>query len=337
MNILLTSVGRRSYLVNYFREALGGHGKVIGANMFAEAPGMYAADVAIVVPAANEPGYAEALLAICSKYEVNLLCSLHDLDVFILSQHREKFERLGVVTTLPDSDWGRIALDKFECACALEQSGVPVPKTFLHLDAALSAVKDGEIAFPLVIKARLGFGSLGLRICRAEKDLYDAYNRAIEQVMESESNAFIDISAEDGVIIQPAIQGREVCMGVCNDLRGRYQAHFPCEVHTMRAGESDTATSIERTPFEMMARKISGTTQHLGIWGIDLLDDNGIFRVIDVNPRFTGDYPFHHLAGCNIPAALIEWAAGKTPSPVYFEHKSGVAGYKDIVPKIAKR
>lgn len=333
MNVLLTSVGRRSYLVHYFHEALSGQGKVIGANMFAKTPGMFAVDVAVVVPPANELGYVEALLSICQKHNVKLLCSLHDLDVFILSQHREKFERMGVVTTLPNSDWGRIALDKYECASVLEQAGVPAPVTFFHLETALSAVKNGEIRFPLVVKARFGFGSLGLRFCRSEKELLDAYSHVLEQVMASESAIFVDTPAQDSVIIQPAIQGREVCIGVCNDLEGCYHAHFACEVHAMRAGESDAATSIARAPFESMARKVSSATHHPGIWGIDLLDDNGTFRVIDVNPRFTGDYPFHHLAGCNIPAALIEWVVGKTPNPAYFKHTEGIAGYKDYVPK----
>ena len=32
MNILLTSAGRRTYLVEYFKEALAGHGKVYASN-----------------------------------------------------------------------------------------------------------------------------------------------------------------------------------------------------------------------------------------------------------------------------------------------------------------
>ena len=50
MNILLTSVGRRSYLVHYFQQALEGRGKVISANMYADSPGMCAADESVLVP-----------------------------------------------------------------------------------------------------------------------------------------------------------------------------------------------------------------------------------------------------------------------------------------------
>lgn len=337
MNILLTSVGRRSYLVHYFREALAGQGKVIGANMFAEAPGMYAADEAVVVPPANDPGYVDALLSICQKHNVKLVCSLHDLDVFILSQYREAFEQLGIRTMLPTSSWGRIALDKFECTRVMEQAGIPVPKTFLYPQEALSAVENGYIAWPLVVKARLGFGSLGLRICRSKQELLDACAHAIEQVSSSGADRFFGIPSEEGVIIQPAIQGREICMGVCNDLEGRFYTHFTCEVHSMRAGESDAATSVVRKPFEIIARQISALTQHPGIWGIDLMEDDGVYRVIDVNPRFTGDYPFHHLAGSNIPKALVSWISGNQPVPDCFEHHPGVSCYKDLVPSIVHK
>ena len=80
MNVLLSSVGRRSYLVEYFKEALRGTGKVIATNSIAETTGMFAADMAEVVPPAKEPGFVDALLEVCIRNEVRLLFSLHDFE-----------------------------------------------------------------------------------------------------------------------------------------------------------------------------------------------------------------------------------------------------------------
>ena len=44
MNVLLTCVGRRNYMVEYFREALNGRGQVYAANSYAETAGMAVAE-----------------------------------------------------------------------------------------------------------------------------------------------------------------------------------------------------------------------------------------------------------------------------------------------------
>lgn len=332
MNVLLTSVGRRSYLVNYFKQALNGAGKVVGANMFENAAGMVAADLRVVTPSANHPEYISFIADICRKYEIGLLCSLHDLDVYMLSQDQRWLEGTGILHTLPSAEWGRICLDKYECTKHLEAAEIPVPKTMVSLSGAIEAIKNGEMHFPLIVKARAGFGSLGLARCKNEAELIAAYEAAFEQALASGSMQYISLPDQELVLIQQCITGQEICVGIVNDLGGAYRAHFACEVHSMRSGESDWATSIEPTPHEESARKFSQLTGHKGIWGVDFLDDGGVYRAIDVNPRFTGDYPFHHLAGANIPRALLSWAADKEPHPSCFFCTPGVKGFKDLVP-----
>lgn len=336
MNILLTSVGRRSYLVNYFREALNGQGKVIGLNMFGDAAGMFSADISIVSPPANSDEYVPFVVDICQKYDIQLLNSLHDLDVFILSQHQQRFAEMEIKHTLPSAEWGRIALDKYACNEMLGSVGLPTPWTSTSLQCVLEAVADGAIFYPLIVKARSGFGSLGLKICHDERELIDAFHSCRLAVLDSGADDFLALPEDALVIVQPVISGREICLGIVNDLEGEYWSHFACEVHAMRAGESDIATSIDRSSFTDFAISFSQLTRHPGIWGIDCLDDNGIFRVIDVNPRFTGDYPFHHLCGANVPAALIKWVNGEQPGSDLFNSVPGLKAYKALDPMLKK-
>lgn len=334
-NVLLTSVGRRSYLVEYFKQALGTEGRVICANMYTEAAGMYAADVAVKTPPAQSDEYVPALLDICTKYEVNLLCSLHDLDVYILSQHSELFRDVSVTTVLPSAEWGRIALDKYECTSVLRDHGIDVPQTSIHIDDVLEQISQGILGFPLIVKARFGFGSLGAELCLDADELKRAYESCRAKVLASGVDSFVKIAAEESVLVQSLIKGREFCVGIANDLTGSYRGHFVCEVHTMRAGESDIATSIDIRVVGDLPKKISALTRHPGIWGVDCVDDGGVLRVIDINPRFTGDYPFHHLAGADMPAALINWVNGEEADSHCFVTTPGVRGFKDLVPKIS--
>jgi carbamoyl-phosphate synthase large subunit len=62
MNILLTSVGRRSYLVKYFKEALGKDGEVHVSNSIAITPSFIYADKSVVTPLIYENGYIPFLL-----------------------------------------------------------------------------------------------------------------------------------------------------------------------------------------------------------------------------------------------------------------------------------
>jgi hypothetical protein len=78
LNVVLTSVERRGYLVKYFKDVIGGRGVVIATNSHPDATGMIAADIGFVVPRANEPGFIDALLDICSRHSVKLLLSLND-------------------------------------------------------------------------------------------------------------------------------------------------------------------------------------------------------------------------------------------------------------------
>lgn len=335
MNVLLTSVGRRSYLVNYFKKALGDSGKVIATNMFKQAAGMAAADISIVTPPANHPDYIAYILDICNKYDIGLLCSLHDLDVYILSQNQEQLDDAGVIHTLPSANWGRICLDKYECTLLLDKHGIPVPKTVIRLDEAIHKLRNHELKFPLIIKARAGFGSLGLTKCSNESELIAAYHNALEKALVSGSNNYMPLPEKEMIIIQEAIEGQEICLGVVNDLQGSYKTHFACEVHSMRAGESDWATTLDKSLYNSLARSISGLTNHKGIWGIDFLNDNGTLCAIDVNPRFTGDYPFHHLSGVNIPNALIAWASKLEVNPEDLIGDVNITCYKDLVPRVS--
>jgi carbamoyl-phosphate synthase large subunit len=228
LNILLTSVGRRGYLVDYFRSALQGQGKVIGSNMYAHTSGMHAADIAIVCPPAYHPEYVPFLLNICDCYDIKLLCSLHDLDVFMLSQQRDRFHEKGVFTTLPSLAWGRITLDKWECVQNLAAADVAVPWTALNLEDVLEAIKSGEISFPLVVKPRIGFGSLGLRQCANESELIEAIKNAKQSMVNVGINHYIQLPDDELVLIQEKVNGREICITVFNDLEGNYLALFAC-------------------------------------------------------------------------------------------------------------
>lgn len=336
MNILITAAGRRSYLVKYFRDALGKAGEVVTANTDLHSPAMQVADTAIRVSCSSDPAYKQEILSICHRYKIGLLISLHDLDTLAISRFRRELADAGVMALVPDGDWALTCLDKQQTHTVLEQHGFRSPWSCLNLFEAKEAVMTGIARLPLVVKARYGFGSLGLRICHSLQELEWAVNLTLEQLRGSAFERFIPTNEAERVLIEQYIPGDEVCMNILNDFSGQYAAHFTTLVHTMREGESQSATTLPAQDFVGLARRLSSLTQHKGLWGIDIRVSSGDAYIIEFNPRFTGDYPFNHVAGANVPAILIAWASGRVPAQSWFECTSGTRGFKELVPTISK-
>jgi carbamoyl-phosphate synthase large subunit len=341
MNILLTSVGRRSYLVQYFKEALGPHGAVICTNSRDSAPARQNADAFHEVPESVDDAYLPEILRICRAHDIRALFSFHDLDTYVLSQHREEVARLGVTAFLPDPVWNEVALDKLLTYRTLSQAGLPCPWTTDAIDEAGQRMEEAEAAgqaYPIIIKARFGFGSLGLRQCRNRHELRPAYQEALAEVERAPFFRTLERlkPGQTQLVMQERISGREICIDVVNDLHGRHLTTLATEVHSMRAGESDTASTLPvDASLAALARSLSARTRHVGTWGIDCLLREGRPHVLDLNPRFTGAYPFSHLAGANLPRALLALVAGEQPRPEDLRCRAPVAGYKDLVPRLA--
>lgn len=327
MNVLLTSAGRRSYLVEWFKAALGGRGRVVVANSEAGTAGMLAGDEAVVVAPALSAGYAESIAELCVTREIGLLCSLHDLDSYVLAQRPGGFGPAR--STLPSPEWARRCLDKLECHQYLSAHGIASPWTSNSLEDALTAIERGELSLPVMVKPRFGFGSLGARRCDSRSELCDEFARGQRQLAVPQP---LDV-AGGSLIIQAFLDGEEYCLNLVNDLNGRPQARFASRIEALRAGESERASTVAAEHFASVAEPLEKLTGHRGIWGIDLRVSADGPQVIDINPRFTGDYPFQHLAGANVPAALLAWASGQRPEPAWLQPRHGVRGFKDIVPR----
>ena len=96
MNILFTSVGRRTYLVEYFKEALNGEGKIYVANSDANSPAFLVADESVVSPLIYDEKYIPFLLDYCKNNEISAIISLFDIDLPILSKNKELFKQNGI-------------------------------------------------------------------------------------------------------------------------------------------------------------------------------------------------------------------------------------------------
>jgi carbamoyl-phosphate synthase large subunit len=325
MNVLLTCVGRRSYTVEVFKQAVGDHSRVLACDSSPDAPALQKADKAFIVPRIDQGDYIDALLAICDDHQIGLLVPALEPELLLLATHRARFLAIGTVPLVSTPEIVATCYDKLATSRFLSNCGLGIPYTFDSLDAARAALSRREITFPLVVKPRWGVSSIGMQFPEDDEELELSYQLTKKQI---ERSFLAEISATDSqrnILIQERLPGEEYGMDVINDLIGNYVCTFIKRKTRMWAGQTDRAVTVRNDPLEMIGQLIGEKLGQIGILDCDaFVTEHGCY-VIDINPRIGGGYPFSHIAGANLPAALIAWASGQQPDAAWFRIRPNVA------------
>ncbi|HEX3047780.1 MAG TPA: ATP-grasp domain-containing protein [Bacillota bacterium] len=328
MNILLTCAGRRNYLIQYFKEALGAEGFVCAADASPDAPALQEADRAFVVPPISDPGYFDLIFDICQKNQIRLLISLNDLELPYLANNRSRFTDIGVLPVISSPAVIDICFDKWRTVDFLTQNGIGAPKTYLLLKDALEAISKRELSFPLVVKPRWGSASIGIEYPENLEELELVYRLVRMHLKRSILASVSESNMEQAVLIQEKLIGQEYGLDVVNDLNGSYVNTYVKRKLAMRAGETDRALTVQNNSLVAVGEKIGNTLKHIGNLDCDVFEtENGAY-VLEMNPRFGGGYPFTHAAGVNLPAALIAWVNGAEANPKWFQIKYNISAAK---------
>lgn len=323
MNVLLTCVGRRSYLAKYFKEAIPAASKVVGADCEPTAPGLFECDLRCQVCKVNDPEYIDQLLSLCKQYDITLLVSLNDLELPILSEHRAEFKKLGVNLIVSSKSVIDVCFDKYATYQWLIEKGYNTPATYLSVGDVMAAIDTGSLSWPLIVKPRQGSASIGVMKVHCEESLRAAVTLVNFEVQTGQLSS---VSHSDGsrLIIQQCIEGEEYGLDVLNDFTHVTHQVMVKHKKSMRSGETDKACVVEHKGLQEIGASLGADLKHIGNLDCDIfIKDNEVF-VLELNPRFGGGYPFSHIAGANYPSAIVAWASGKDWQPAKTEYKVGL-------------
>lgn len=308
MKILFTCCGSRNYLLDFFKAELTAQDEVLATDASRYAPALVAADKGFLVPRLDSPGYIDALLNIVRKEEVTAVISLNDLELPILAEVSHRFDEAGARLLVSDPHVIDICFDKWKTANFFEKIGIKSPKTFICLETAIEALESGSLSLPLVVKPRWGSQSIAVRYVNSADELRNAYSIALRDFSENRICSD-DHSAESQelILIQEKLSGTEFGLDIINDLNGTHITTIVKEKHAMRAGETDIASVKSIPELETAGSTIAAALKHMSIMDADFfITAEGVFG-LELNPRFGGGYPFSHMAGVNLPKAIIGW------------------------------
>lgn len=310
MTVLFTCAGRRNYLIRYFKEILGESGKTIAVDSDSTAPALVEADMALTVPSVFDSGYIDKLLSIIRLNKIDLVIPLNDLELPIIAANKEKLEAYGANVVISRPVLIDLCADKWKTYNFFRELNIPTPTSFIGMEDALVALAENEITFPIILKPRWGFGSVGIEEVDSEEELRLAYKMLLIKLKKTMMSSQPGNLLKNQIIFQEKIEGEEYGIDILNDFNGDYHNAFVRKKLAMRAGETDRAISIIDSQFSELAQKIGEATRHIGIMDCDFFVKNGKVYFLEMNPRFGGGYPFSHEAGVNIPGMYLEWLKG---------------------------
>lgn len=330
MRILLTSVGRRSYLVEYFKEAVGESGKVFVSNSSAQSPAFSVADGHTVTPLIYSDEYIPFLMAYCQENSVNAIVSLFDVDLPILSKNKEKFQEIGVKVVVSDPETLAVCNDKWNTYQFLKKHNIPVPMTFLSVQEAVNAIAEKKIHYPVIVKPRWGMGSISVYQADNEVELNVFYHKVKRDIRKTYLKYESAENIDECVLIQEKLKGQEYGLDVINDLEKNYCTTIVKKKLAMRSGETDCAVTVNDSELVQLGKKLSMHLQHIGNLDVDVFKSDRCAYVLEMNARFGGGYPFSHQAGVDLPRQIVKWLEGKETDNILLTANDDVMSQKDI-------
>lgn len=331
MNILLTSVGRRSYLVEYFKEALSRNGKVYVSNSSNISPAFQYADEYVVTPLIYDKEYISFLRNYCLEKNIKAIISLFDIDLLVLAKHKKEFEDIGIKIIVSDESVIEICNDKYKTFLFLKENNFNVPQTYISLIEVKEAIKNKEIDFPLMLKPRWGMGSISIYEAENLEELEVFYKKIDREIKKNYLKYESAQTLGENVLIQEKLKGQEYGLDVVNDLDKNYCTTFVKRKNAMRSGETDCAETIDSLILRELGIKISEKVKHIGNLDVDLFLVGDKPYILEMNARFGGGYPFSHLAGADLPKAIIKWLNKENVNKEeLLTVKYNVVGQKDI-------
>lgn len=328
-NLLITSVGRRVYMVEYFKHALKGEGLVHAANS-ETTYALMSADAHVLTPNIYDSSYIDFLLSYCKENKITVLISLFDIDLPVLSKNKELFKDIGVTVLVSNFDLIQICNDKWATYQFLKGKGFKSPASFISLENVIKAIEDDKLHYPLIVKPRWGMGSIGIFEAENEEELKVFYKKTKNEILRSYLRYESQQEISDSVIIQEKIKGQEWGIDIFNDLSGEFVTCVPKRKLAMRAGETDIAKTSKNVDLYKFGKEISSHTKHVGNLDMDFFISEGEYYILEFNCRFGGQYPFSHAAGVNFPKALFQMLKGEKASESVLAYEE-IKSYKDLV------
>ena len=276
--------------------------RVISVDIYALCAGRYLSDRFSTVPPAADRSYVERVFELCTREKVNIVFPVLDEEQVVFADHRERFERKGIRVIVNDPALVRLARDKYRTYQFCRAHGIPTPLTLLPDEA----VRSEALRFPLIVKPRVGLGSVGVFKATDAREL----------------EFFLSYVRDP--IVQEFVDGKEYTIDILTDLEGQVISVVPKVRLDVKAGVQVKGCTIRDNRLLHYGQMLAGTFGLAPRANIQCIETNDHFQLIEVNPKFPASLPLTVAAGANFPLLLVMMCLGKRIAPMVGQFRDGL-------------
>lgn len=291
MRLLITGAGGAAAISVW--KSLAAEHELHMADMDPLAAGLYLVPEGqrLIIPRGDDPRLLDVLHDACKARRIEMLLPTVDAELFPVAMAHARFEAIGIVLPISPAECLRICRDKQLLLDAV-RGQVPVPGN----EPLTQEAADRVDSFPRFVKPRLGAGSRGVARIDRREDL--------------------DKQPKDGsVMLQEYLPGEEFSVDVYVRRDGVVIGAVPRERMKVDSGIAVASRTVNAPEVIQAAIR---TAEIIGIRGVANVQfkraADGMFKLLEVNPRFPGTLPLTAAAGVDIPRLMVDEAMGR-PMP----------------------
>ncbi|HVF80449.1 MAG TPA: ATP-grasp domain-containing protein [Flavisolibacter sp.] len=276
------------------------------------ASGRFMNEKFIELPPADNNEFIDFILSYCLENGVQVIFPLVTRELFKFAQNKKRFDEKGIKVIVSDYDALSIANDKGKLYSHLSGQEVLVPHfRIVHTITDLAAAVK-ELGYPakaVCIKPTISNGSRGVRILQQSIDEFDLLfsqkpnnlYSSLEKIMKIlEGRAFPEL------LVSEYLPGIEYTIDTLV-YKGVPKLILPRSRTKMNSGISVQGTFIKNDEIIGYCEQIICTLHLSGPIGLQVKKgEDGVFKLLEINPRIQGTSVAALGVGINLPALAVK-------------------------------
>lgn len=298
--------------------------RVIGADIKQRVPTICGLDAFYQIPRPTAENFCESILQIARKENIDVIQPLVTKELEVFSSSRMLFEEAGVKVCCADFKELAVANNKRKLLEFMRSRQMKVPEFFVvksALEFEEACEKLGYPQKPVCFKPSVGNGSRGFRILdctkAVEKILFEEKPTSVYSSMEQILPVLKKHRGLPELLVMEYLPGDEYSVDILAD-HGESVVVVPRKRLQMNGGISTDCIVQENGEITNYCIQIIKALNLHGNIGIQVrADKDGVFKILEINPRLQGSVVACAAAGVNLPYLAVKKVLGEPIGKVH--------------------